>query len=201
VNNVRTSLVSVDVLAVRQRAGEVDFATYRRDAEPYAGRPALPGVLLLEGERLEAAGRRALATKTGLTTSTIGQLVVFDEPSRDPRGATLSAALWAVADDDSPAVEWRPLHDPGTLAFDHAQIVGFCQPLLAGLLWNDVPFTRALMGEQFTVGDAISTTTVLTGEQPDRGNLNKKLAAVPHLQHAGFGPGRGRPSLWEWDEV
>jgi ADP-ribose pyrophosphatase YjhB (NUDIX family) len=198
--DVRTSLVSVDVLAVRRRGGDVDFASYLRTSEPFAGRAALPGVLLLEGERLETAGRRALQSKAGLTTSTIGQLVVFDEPSRDPRGATLSAALWAVADDDSSLVEWRPLPDPGSLAFDHAQIVGFCQPLLAGLLWSDVPFTRALMGEQFTVGDAISVTTVFTGEQPDRGNLNKKLAAVPGLRHAGFGPGRGRPSLWEWDE-
>ena len=195
---MRSSLVSVDVLAVRRRGGDVEFATYRRTKEPFDGRYALPGVLLLEGERLEAAGRRALATKTGLTTSTIGQLVLFDEPSRDPRGATLSATLWAVADDDSPTVEWRPIGDPGTLAFDHAEIVSFCQPMIAGLLWSDLPFTRALMGERFTVGDALAITAALTGDMPDRGNLNKKLVGVPGLRHAGFGPGRGRPSQWEW---
>ncbi|HSN10524.1 MAG TPA: hypothetical protein VLS51_00240, partial [Propionibacteriaceae bacterium] len=164
---MRTSLVSVDVLAVRRRGGEVEFATYLRRTEPFEGRHALPGVLLLEGERLEAAGRQTLATKAGLTTSTIGQLVLFDEPSRDPRGATLSATLWAVADDDSPTVEWRPIGDPGQLAFDHAEIVSFCQPMIAGLLWNDVPFTRALMGERFTVGDALGVTTSLTGDVPD----------------------------------
>lgn len=195
---MRTSLVSVDVLAVSRRDRGVAFATYGRTHEPFQGKSALPGVLLLEGERLEAAGRRALATKAGLTAAAIGQLVLFDEPNRDPRGATLSATLWAVADDDCPTVEWRPINDPGILAFDHAEIVSFCQPMLASLLWNDVPFTRSLMGERFTVGDALAVTTSLEGDIPDRGNLNKKLAGVPGLRHAGFGFGRGRPSLWEW---
>lgn len=195
---MRTSLVSVDVLAVRQRAGTVEFATYRREHEPFEGQYAIPGVLLLEGERLETAARRALDVKTGLASSTVGQLVVFDEPSRDPRGATLSLALWAVAEGEGRGVDWRPIGEPGRLAFDHAEIVTFCQPLISGLLWNDVPFTRALMGPRFTVGDALAATAALSGEMPDRGNLNKKLATVPGLCHAGFGPGRGRPSVWEW---
>ncbi len=70
--------------------------------------------------------------------------------------------------------------------------------MIAGLLWSDLPFTKALMGERFTVGDALAITAALTGDMPDRGNLNKKLVAVPGLRHAGFGPGRGRPSQWEW---
>jgi ADP-ribose pyrophosphatase YjhB (NUDIX family) len=90
---LRTSLVSVDVLAVRMADAEVRFATIERAADPYAGWDALPGVLLLEGERLAEAGRRALVSKAGLAPTAIGQLVVFDEPNRDPRGATLSAAL------------------------------------------------------------------------------------------------------------
>ncbi len=195
----RTSLVSVDVLAVRLTGGEVRYATVERAAEPFAGWDALPGVLLLEGERLAAAAQRALRDKAGLTAAATGQLVVFDEPSRDPRGATLSAALWVVAPEgDAPLVTWRSFADAPTLAFDHSDIVTRCRPLLARLLWNDTAFTRALTGDTFTVGDALAATTSLHGSVPDRGNLNKKLASVPGLAHAGHGVGRGRPSLWRW---
>jgi ADP-ribose pyrophosphatase YjhB (NUDIX family) len=196
---LRTSLVSVDVLAVRMADAEVRFATIERAADPYAGWDALPGVLLLEGERLAEAGRRALVSKAGLAPTAIGQLVVFDEPNRDPRGATLSAALWAVVSaGDAPPVTWRSFDDIGHLAFDHHDIVVRCRPILARLLWNDVDYTRALMGETFTVGEALGATTSLHGLTPDRGNLNKKLASVPGLVHAGHGTGRGRPSLWRW---
>lgn len=197
----RTSLVSVDVLAVRLADGQVRYATVERAAEPFLGRPALPGVLLLEGERLATAGERALRDKAGLAATAIGQLVVFDEPSRDPRGATLSAALWAVVPaGDGEAVTWRSFDEDVSLAFDHHDIVTRCRPLLARLLWNDLDFTRSLTGARFAVGDALAATTSLFGEAPDRGNLNKKLTSVPGLQRAGHGTGRGRPSLWRWQD-
>ncbi|HPZ49486.1 MAG TPA: hypothetical protein PLA44_06475, partial [Propionibacteriaceae bacterium] len=104
---LRTSLVSVDVLAVRLADGQVQFATIERSQDPFLGQPALPGVLLLEGERLAHAGQRALVGKAGLNSVATGQLVVFDEPSRDPRGATLSAALWSVTPAaEAPLVTW-----------------------------------------------------------------------------------------------
>lgn len=195
----RTSLVSVDVLAVRLAGSQVRFATVERTAEPFRGHQALPGVLLLEGEQLAAAGMRALRDKAALVAAASGQLVVFDEPSRDPRGATLSAALWAVVPAGHPeSVTWRSFDQIGDLAFDHHEIVEHSRPLLARLLWNDLEFTRALTGDSFTVGEAYAATASLSGSAPDRGNLNKKLASVPGLEHAGHGSGRGRPSLWRW---
>ncbi len=192
------SLVSVDVLAVRLADGEVRFAAVRRQTEPFAGEWALPGVLLLEGERLIEAGQRALRDKAGLVATELGQLIVFDEPLRDPRGATLSAAMWAVPTGDPAGVEWRPVDDPADLAFDHHTIVTSCRPILARMLWNDFCFTKSLMGVEFSVGDAIGATVSLTGAMPDRGNLNKKLASLPGLERAGYGTGRGRPSRWRW---
>ena len=96
----RASLVSVDVLALRYnpQLRRVEMATKPRTTEPFLGKPALPGVLLQEGERLAAAAHRAVTTKVGFDVSALGQLTVFDQPNRDPRGYSLSVAMWAVGD-------------------------------------------------------------------------------------------------------
>ena len=103
----KTSNVSVDVLTLRYNAVDrrVEIAVAPRASEPYVGQLALAGVTLWEGERLADAARRAVRDKLGLDVKGLGQLTVFDEPNRDPRGFTLSVAMWAVA---SSMVEKRP---------------------------------------------------------------------------------------------
>lgn len=202
-----TSNVSVDVLTLRysDERRRVELAVMPRATEPYIGQLALPGVTLWEGERLADAARRAVRERLGTGVRGLGQLTVFDEPARDPRGFTLSVAMWAVADAATPFdnVEWPALEDMPPLAFDHNQIVRFCQPLLVDRLWRDLAFTRALTGPQFPVSAAVAITRSLTGTHPDRGNLNRRLASVQGL---GVGQkkvvrGRGRPgTLWQWQE-
>ncbi|MBM9467068.1 NUDIX hydrolase [Nakamurella leprariae] len=204
-DQAETSYVSVDVLALRfdhdRRAVQLGIGI--RATAPFAGRPALPGVLLRRGERLGEAGRRALG-KIGVTdpTPAMGQLITFDEPNRDPRGPTLSVALWAVADSTGTA-DWVPLDTPPALAFDHARIVADCRDLLAGMLWRDLHFTRALTGPVFAAADALDVHASLTGRPADRGNLNRVLAGLPGLTKDGVqvARGRGRPSaLWRWQD-
>ncbi|WP_369974797.1 NUDIX hydrolase [Nocardia sp. MDA0666] len=95
------SAVSLDVVALRFGDDDttVTFAVAPRQWDPFAGELALPGVLLGRGERLATAARRAVHSKLGVPDDAIlavGQLVTFDEPNRDPRGPTLSIAMWAV---------------------------------------------------------------------------------------------------------
>jgi 8-oxo-dGTP diphosphatase len=196
-----TSHVSVDVLALRydRTARQVRLGLHVRTVDPFAGRPALPGVLLLRGERIRDAAARALA-KVDLQARGSGQLVTFDEPNRDPRGPTLSIATWAVVGEPGAAL-WVPADRPPALAFDHDRIVADCRPLLARLLWRDPAFTRLLTGDQFTATDAIAVHCALTGAPPDRGNLNRTLAGLPGLTPTDrtASAGRGRPStVWEW---
>lgn len=204
----KTSNVSVDVLTLRYDADtrRVEFAIYPRATEPYIGQLALPGVTLWEGERLADAARRAVRDKLGLTVKEMGQLTVFDEPSRDPRGFTLSVAMWAVASDEDAHddVEWVSLDDVPELAFDHNEMVTYCRPLLVERLWRDLAFTRALTGPTFPVAWAVAITRSLTGQSPDRGNLNRRLASVKGLgvSHKKVVLGRGRPgTLWEWQDA
>lgn len=199
-----TSHVSVDVVALRyERSGRrLLLGLHERPNDPFAGRLALPGVLLSRGERILAAVARAL-DKADLTALGAGQLITFDEPHRDPRGPTLSIATWAVTDGTGSAV-WVPFDDVPDLAFDHRRIVEDCRPLLAGLLWRDPEFTRLVTGPEFTATDALALQTALTGAAPDRGNLNRTLAGIPGLVRTDrqASAGRGRPStVWAWSDA
>lgn len=209
------SSVSVDVVALRfgnPEPGSLRYGVAPRRWEPYTGQTALPGVLLGAGERLETAARRAVTTKLGIPDDAIlavGQLEVFDEPSRDPRGPTLSIAMWAVitADnittDPAAATLWRGFDEHGTLAFDHDRIVAAGRRILAtSLLWRDATFTRALLGAEFPATHAVTVTTALTGSRPDQGNLNRTLKAIPGLERTDERvrvQATGRPAVvWRW---
>ncbi len=197
-----SSHVSVDVITLRYNpeSREVEIAVAPRQREPYLGRLALPGVLLWEGERLADAAQRAVREKLGFDhVDAFGQLEVFDEPTRDPRGFTMSVAMWAVANGDA---QWFPIGAIPELAFDHESIVTHCRPMLVDKLWRDLQFTRALTGPSFPVSAAVGLTHSLSGVAPDRGNLNRRLAGIKGLgiSHKRVVLGRGRPgTLWEWD--
>ncbi|MFT3876475.1 MAG: NUDIX hydrolase [Propioniciclava sp.] len=215
--------VSVDVLALRYNPElrRVELATAVRRHEPYRGQLALPGVTLLEGERLDAAAARTVASKLGFGVRAQGQLAVFDEPHRDPRGYTLSVVMWAVIEDDAAAeaelaadeeregagqsvVRWHTFGDVPALVFDHNTMINVCWPLLADKLWRDLAFTRALTGETFPVSAAVALTQSLTGASPDRGNLNRRLASVRGLgvTDQRVAVGRGRPgTMWAWQDA
>ncbi|WP_330229739.1 NUDIX hydrolase [Nocardia sp. NBC_00508] len=180
------SVVSVDVVAVRfcDEDGGVRIGIAPRAREPYAGELALPGVLLGRGERLADAARRAVHAKLGVPEAAIdavGQLVTFDEPNRDPRGPTLSIAMWAVVGLHEGPARWAGFDEVPELAFDHNRIVEVARRLLTGLLWKDLPFTRALLGEEFPATRAVEAATALSGARPDPANLNRTLAAIPGL--------------------
>lgn len=208
---VESTPVSVDVLTLRfdPAARTVLLGIAARALDPFAGELALPGVLLGKGERLRDAARRAVRDKLGVPEEAItasGQLTTFDEPSRDPRGPTLSIALWATVDLGRPAggpATWTPLDDVPPLAFDHNRIVADCRPILADRLWRDVPFTAGLLGREFTTAQALDVTESLTGDRPYPANLGRTMERVPGLertsQHAAAQPKGGRPpSVWRW---
>jgi 8-oxo-dGTP diphosphatase len=180
------SAVSIDVLTLRFWPDDeaIHLGIAPRAHAPFAGRLALPGVLLARGARLADDALRAVTTKLGVPADAVravGQLVTFDEPNRDPRGPTLSIAMWAVVSPaDSPA-EWFPLDAVPPLAFDHGRIVTNCRPLLAARLWSDLVFTRALLGDSFSATRAVTATASLRGDRPDPANLNRLMAAIPTL--------------------
>ena len=101
-----------------------------RKNPPYQGMPALPGGFVELGETTEAAVVREVREETGLETKILRLVGVYSDPSRDPRGHTVSVVyeLERVGGELAAASDAREiaLLDPERLpplAFDHARIV------------------------------------------------------------------------------
>ncbi len=124
----RTPDLAVDVIIeLEDRPGRPIVLIERRF--PPAGH-ALPGGFVDLGETVENAARREAREETGLDI-TLGTLLgVYSDPSRDPRGHTVSLVYIAtatgepVAGDDAAGVL---IVNPGAappLVFDHGLILG-----------------------------------------------------------------------------
>ena len=123
--------VTVDVVLVSNEP-RPRVLLIRRKSEPFAGKWALPGGFVDEGEPLFDAARRELKEETGLDCSDLRQLHTFGDPGRDPRGWTISVAFVGRADlnqrqpkaaDDADDAAWFFIDDLPQLAFDHAAIL------------------------------------------------------------------------------
>lgn len=122
-----TPLLTVDVvIELVDRPGRPIVLVERRN--PPAGY-ALPGGFVDVGETVEAAARREALEETGLEVELTGLLGVYSDPSRDPRGHTVSVVYRGeargepAAGDDAARVAVVDPAQPPPLAFDHPRIV------------------------------------------------------------------------------
>jgi 8-oxo-dGTP diphosphatase len=129
--------VTVDLVVLTVRDGELHALVVRRRESPFRGRWALPGGFVRPAEGLETAARRELSEETGLATMPghIEQLASYGEPGRDPRMRVVTVGYLVLAPDlpapvpggDASQATWIPvrrlLADRPTLAFDHHRIL------------------------------------------------------------------------------
>ena len=198
-------IVSIDVVPVRFIDGELKVSLGRRIFEPFIGQLALPGVLLLPTESIDDAAYRALESKVGINRDEVVTLVrlgAFDNPDRDPRGATISIALAAVitADAASDLSVWQSEAEFEDLPFDHATIIEEAFSELNVRLWRNRDVTRALVGSEFTTASAIRLTEILGTGTVDKTNFTRTLKNYQFVEQTGpVKTGRGRPSTgWKF---
>ncbi|RKR92290.1 8-oxo-dGTP diphosphatase [Micromonospora pisi] len=184
--------VTVDVVALTIRDGDLHVLLVTRGAPPFAGHRALPGGFVRD-EPLAAAAVRELAEETGLHPGEgelarlhLEQLASYGDPERDPRMRVVSVAYLAFAPSlpdpragsDAAAAAWVPVDSAGALAFDHAAI------LAAGLeraraKLEYTPLATAFLGDRFTIGELRAVYTAVWGEELHAGNFHRKVLSVP----------------------
>ena len=190
--------VSTVIFTVRRDPGDgsgrLMMPLVRRTREPYECLWALPGGWLDAGEGLDAAASRTLAETTGLTPSYLEQLYAFGDVDRSPT-RVVSIVYWALlrADDvdaqraaheaagDAPEnVAWFDANAPGTLAFDHNEIVSYA-------LWrlrNKVGYSRiahGLLSDLFTLADLREVYEAILDRRLDPANFRRQVENSGYL--------------------
>ena len=127
----KTPLLTVDAVIVYEKT---NIILIRRKNPPFQGEYALPGGFVDIGETVENACIREAKEETNIDIKILKMIGVYSEPSRDPRGHTVSVAFLCEplansekpkAQDDAAALEIVPISNIKNLklAFDHMDII------------------------------------------------------------------------------
>ncbi|MBA2341625.1 MAG: NUDIX hydrolase [Pyrinomonadaceae bacterium] len=161
-----------------------------RDLEPFAGRWAIPGGFVRQGESLEAAALRELEEETGISDVFLEQLYTFGAPGRDPRGWIVSVAYYALVSPDKHHVtaatdarraEWFTVTKLPSLAFDHNDIMRAALQRLRGKLAY-APIGFELLPRKFTIKQLQKLYEIVLGEKLDNRNFRKKIFSMDVLR-------------------
>jgi 8-oxo-dGTP diphosphatase len=184
--------VTVDVVILTLREGELQVLLIQRKNWPYAGMWAIPGGFVEMDEPLESAARRELAEETGIDDPDIHleQLYTFGDPGRDPRTRVISVAHLALVSggqlklrpaSDAADAGWFPAHGPPPLAFDHDQILSCAVQHLRDQVENTSAIFR-LLPETFTLTELQGAYEHILREDLDKRNFRRKMLSSGMLE-------------------
>jgi 8-oxo-dGTP diphosphatase len=202
--------VTVDVVILTVRDGELCVLLVRRGVHPFLGSWALPGGFVGADEDLDAAARRELREETGVDAHAhLEQLGSYGAPGRDPRMRVVSVAylalvaevphpvaatdaaearFWAVADLDREAVP---------LGFDHRRILDDAVERARSKL-EYTSLATTLLDEPFTIADLRRVYESVWGVELHAANFRRKVLATPEFVAP---TGEKRPTGRGWAEL
>ncbi len=209
--------VTVDVVMLTIRQGQLCVLLIRRGAHPAKGAWALPGGFVGPGEDLDAAALREFTEGTGVDAapSHLEQLRTYGAPNRDPRLRVVSIAyLGMMADLPRPAAgtdaadaRFWPIADLESddgpeLAFDHQRIVHDGVERARSKL-EYTSLATSFVDEPFTIADLRRVYEAVWGVPLHPANFRRKV-----LSTAGFvvptgderATGRGWAELYQRGE-
>jgi 8-oxo-dGTP diphosphatase len=184
--------VTVDVVALTIRHGQLSVLLVERGEQPFAGRRALPGGFV-KSETLDEAALRELGEETGLRPGEgdlarvhLEQLRTYGDPGRDPRMRVFSVAYLAFAPSlpdpraggDAAGAEWVPVDRASGLAFDHDAILADGLDRARSKL-EYTPLATAFVGAEFTISELRGVYAAVWGEELHAGNFHRKVLSVP----------------------
>ena len=131
-----TPLLTVDTVIIYH--GKI--VLIRRKNPPYQDHFAIPGGFVEVGETVETAAVREAKEETGLDVRLMKLLGVYSDPTRDPRGHTVSVCFLALgsgnlkAGSDAKDTGLFGIDEIPELAFDHNKIIEDSRSDINGIL-------------------------------------------------------------------
>ncbi|MGH1348226.1 MAG: NUDIX hydrolase [Nannocystales bacterium] len=211
--------VTVDMVVFTVVDLDLKVLLIERGVAPFEGEWALPGGFVRvgngvddPGEDVDDAAVRELQEETSLTPKDVflEQLYTFGRADRDPRGRVISVAYYALvpadrvprvkAGDDAADATWVSVSrlDRVELAFDHREIVDVAVERIAGKIEYDLRLAMSLVPRSFTKAELRRVFEVVTGNDYDKSNFNKRFNRMSEDgviidapgKRAAAGPGR-----------
>ncbi|WP_071675594.1 NUDIX hydrolase [Nioella nitratireducens] len=182
--------VTADICIFSIRDGKLHVLLIKRLVDPFKDSWAIPGGFIKMDEDLIDGARRELEEETGVADVPLEQLGAYGTPDRDPRERVITVAFMALvpsdqmvlaAATDAADARWFDMDDLPKLAFDHDRILADARERLAHKVTNRVTETaRAafqFLPEKFTLAQAQAVFETLKGEDLDKRNFRKWIAA------------------------
>lgn len=198
--------VAVDNCIFTVHAGGLHVLLIQMKKAPFGGMWALPGGLIDEGERLDAAAARILKEQTGVSRVYLEQLYTFDGEERDPEGRVVSVAYFSLIPPEGLHLRTTPKYRgvrfwscaelPPRLAYDHREILSYAQARLA----SKVQYTNvmgSLLPEKFTLSQLQRAYESVLDRALDKRNFRKKILSLGLVRASGEKAtgGRHRPAM------
>lgn len=185
--------ISVDSVIFGYTEGKLKVALIERKNEPFAGMWAIPGGFMEGNETVEETALRELKEETGINDVYLEQFHVFNKPGRDPRGPTVTVALFAlinsdhchlIASEDAAKAKWWPAYELPSLAFDHDEIYKKALESLRIAL-RTRPLAFELLPKEFTLTQLQNVYEQIFDIKLDKRNFRKKMAKMDFIQPSG----------------
>src|SRR5262245_42950800 len=185
--------VTVDVVVLTIRQGQLCVLLIRRGAHPFKGAWALPGGFVGPDEDLDEAALRELTEETSVDAAPwhLEQLRTYGAPGRDPRLRVVSVAYLGMMPDlprplagtDAADARFWPtedLHsdDGPPLAFDH-QRIGADGIERARSKLEYTSLATAFVEEPFTIADLRRVYEAVWGVPLHPANFRRKVLSTP----------------------
>lgn len=184
-------MVDVVLMSLVQGSLHVGLAPRLSPDEPFHGSWTIPGVQVRTDEDLdlEAAARRALLTKAGLTSPYLEQLYTFGSSVRDSRGWSASVAYYAlvspsVAPADSEVFRWESVDQIRALPFDHTKILQLAVDRVRSKTTYS-PLPLYLAPETFLMSELRAIYEQVLGVHQDPRGFERRMEAMGVLEFTG----------------
>ena len=171
-------IVAIDVAVFTIIDNDLKVMLAPREREPFKGNLALVGGFVNVDETFDAAVKRFLRAKAGITDLYTEQLYTFGAIDRDPRDRVISIAYYALVKPEhleqrknAHLLSVKKIKD---LPFDHCDILRYAVQRLKGkITYSTIVFT--LLPKLFTLVELRRIYETVLDKKLDRSNFRRKI--------------------------
>jgi 8-oxo-dGTP diphosphatase len=181
-------ICTVDVVLLTLKDQALHVVLLRRNNEPFAGMPALPGgyIHTQEDKTTWEAAARVLRDKTGIISPYLEQLATYSGADRDPRGWSISTVYYALIPLEmlprgTHGLVLAPVSKLPKMPFDHKGIVDLAvSRVRSKSQYSSLPVY--LCGERVTLPRLQAVYEAVLGEPINKVSFRRKIDELGMLE-------------------